>query len=97
MRSGAYKLRIYFKDRVFLFLGALSLVLFFVSLLIREASIERTPLPFNLVLLFFIVNTCFAIIALPREPLLAYMFLTASILMNGTLYFFFRYLLSVLG
>jgi hypothetical protein len=41
------------------------------------------------------VNILFAFLALKREPLLAYMFLTATIILCGTLFFFFHYLIVV--
>jgi hypothetical protein len=81
------------KDRLFLFLFGLSVLTFVITLVERRPSIERSAIPFNLTLIFFVINMLFAVITLRRESLLSYMFLTAIILLNGTLFFFFRYLL----
>jgi hypothetical protein len=87
--------RTYKKDKIFLWLMTVSIITFISMLLQRHSSIERTPMPFNLGLLFFAVNMLFANLTLRREPLLAYMFLTAVILLNCISFFFFRYLMSV--
>lgn len=80
------------RDRIFLYLLILTIVTFAIALWNRVAGIEQSPLPFTLVILFFSVNTLFALITLRRDTLLAYMFLTATLLLNGTLFFYYRYL-----
>lgn len=87
--------RSFVKDRIFVFLFTLTMLSLCIALLERQPSFERTPIPFNLGLSFALVNIAFAIISLRREPLLSYMFLTLTILLNGTLYFFFRYLITI--
>ncbi|HEY1074640.1 MAG TPA: hypothetical protein VGE59_02975 [Patescibacteria group bacterium] len=97
MVSNTFLWRWVFKDRIFVALLLLSTVTFLMAIAERHPSFERTSEPFHLGLLFFILNTVFAVLALRREPLLSYMFLTASVLMNGTLFFFFRYLIIIQG
>lgn len=92
MISHSLLLRSYTRDRLFLVLLGLSFFSGLIALVSRHAEYERSALPFELGIIFFLVNTSFAIVSLRREPLLAYMLLTASILINGTLLFYFRYL-----
>jgi hypothetical protein len=89
------QVRHFTKDKIFVVLFISALFAFASAMLNRHSSIERTPIPFNLGLTFSLVNMLFAVLTLRREPLLAYMFLTAAILLNGTLYFYFRYLFSI--
>ncbi len=81
------------KDRIFLVLLVVSLLSFVATLFERNPIVEQTPLPLELGMSFFVVNLLFSLISLRREPLLSYMFLTASIILNGTLFFYFKYLL----
>ncbi len=83
------------KDRIFLSLAGASLITFIVMMLTRRPSLETTAVPFDLVLLFFVINVFFAILSLRREPLLSYMLLTATILNHASLLFFFRYLFTI--
>ncbi len=87
--------RYYLKDRIFVVLALVAIMAFVLALVERRPSIEHTSAPFNLGLFFFIVNDLLALITFRREPLLSYMFLTAAILVAGTLYFFFHYLLLI--
>lgn len=89
--------RTYTKDRIFVVLFFAAVASFAAALSIRQPLIERSAIPFQLTALFFGVNFLFALISLRREPLLSYMFLTASILLSGTLYFFYRYLTLIQG
>src|SRR5688500_5028699 len=83
------------KDRIFTVLLTFMVCSFVLAYIEREPDIERTPIPFELGLLFFVINLIFAFLTIRREPLLAYLFLTAGILLNGTLFFFFKYLLLI--
>lgn len=83
------------KDRIFLSLATVSIILFIAMLLTRRSSLETTAVPFDLALLFFVINVFFAILSLRREPLLSYMLITTTILSNASLVFFFRYLLTI--
>lgn len=83
------------KDRIFLLLAGLALASFIAIWFARHPALERTTEPLNLGVTFFLVNCLFALVSARREPLLSYMFLTAAILLNGTLFFYFRYLLSI--
>ncbi len=87
--------RTFFKDRIFVLLFSLTVVTLVSALMQRQPSLERTPVPLSLDLFFSVVNIIFALLSLRREPLLAYMFLTATILLNGSLFFFFYYLASI--
>ncbi len=87
--------RRYFKDRIFLVLAGLAIASFLLALLERRPSIEHTRVPLNLAIFFFAVNGTLSLLTFRREPLLSYMFLTTAILISGTLYFFFRYLLLI--
>lgn len=89
--------RMYTKDRIFVFLLMLCALSLILALLERRPSLERTPIPFDMGIFFTLVNIAFAFLTLKREPLLSYMFLTTTILINGSLYFFFRYLLLIQG
>lgn len=89
--------RPFIKDRIFVALFLLSMITFLMALTERHPSFERTAEPFQLGLLFFVLNVVFAFLSLRREPLLAYMFLTATVLMNGTLFSYFRYLVMIQG
>lgn len=82
-------------DRIFVVLGSLSIVTFIIAIFQRRASLEHTPISFGLGVLFIVINVLFALISIKREPLLSYMFLTATIIINGTLFFFWRYLLII--
>lgn len=84
--------RSFSKDKIFLFLAAAAVITAAVALSERRPSLEHDPTPFGLGSLFAFINFLFAFLALKREPLLAYMFLTATIVLNGSLFFFFRYL-----
>ncbi len=95
MISRAVFWRSILRDRIFVLLVTLTLLTFIMALLQREPSIEIDAVPFQLAVLFFIVNVAFSFLTIRREPLLAYMFLTATILSNSTLFAFFRYLLSI--
>lgn len=85
------------RDRIFISLLTMVLLTIVAALTKRRPSLETSPMPFQLALLFFFVNVTFAFLTIRREPLLAYMFLTATVLGNGTLYFFYRYLIAVQG
>ncbi len=93
--SRSLVLRGYLKDRIFVLLFSITVVTYLTAVLNRQPSIEASNVPFDLTSLFSGVNVLFAVLSLRREPLLAYMFLTATILIAGTLIFFFRYLASV--
>jgi hypothetical protein len=95
MISQAMLWRSFTKDRIFLTLAAITIVTFVLVLLLRRPSLETSAVPFDLALLFFVINCFFAVLSVRREPLLAYMLLTSTILSNATLLFFFRYLLMI--
>lgn len=80
------------RDRVFLYLLVAAVLSFLTSIWHRTAGLEQSSLSFTLVILFLVVNGLFALITLRREPLLAYMFLTTTLILNGTLFFYYRYL-----
>lgn len=84
--------RSFTKDKIFQVLFVLSLLSFVMALIVRRPSLEHSSIGFSLGLFFFFINMLFAFLTLRREPLLSYMFLTATVLLNGTLFFFFRYL-----
>lgn len=85
------------KDRIFVLLATITVLTLVLALLQRRPSLEHSPTTFGLALLFIIINLIFALLSLKREPLLSYMFLTATIILNGTLFFFWRYLLLIQG
>lgn len=87
--------RIVSRDKIFVFLFGLNTIAILLAVLTRRPSIETTSLPFQLGLSFFCIDVVFALVSIRREPLLAYMFLTVTLLLSGTLYFFFRYLISI--
>ena len=80
------------RDKVFVYLFVTVLATFLIATFHRTSGLEQSSLPFTLNILFFVVNTLFALITLRRDTLLSYMFLTATIVLNGTLFFFYRYL-----
>ncbi len=83
------------KDRIFILLASLTVITFLMAITQRRSSLEHTPTAFGLGILFIVINVLFALLSLKREPLLAYMFLTATIILNGTLFFYWRYLLLI--
>jgi hypothetical protein len=80
------------RDKIFRTLFIVSITTFGLSLLERRPSFEHSAVPFWLGLSFSVVNIVFAMGSVRREPLLSYTFLTASILLHATLFFFFQYL-----
>lgn len=83
------------KDKIFLLLLTLTAVTFVMALAERRPSFEHSATTFGLGIFFAVINVLFAILALKREPLLVYMFLTATIILNGTLFFYYNYLISI--
>ena len=88
-------LRSFTHDKIFQVLFILSVLTFILAMAFRRPALEHTSIVFSLGLFFFLINMLFAFLTLRREPLLSYMFLTATILLNGTLFFFFRYLIMI--
>lgn len=84
--------RSFTRDKIFMLLISVTALTFIAAIAQRRPSLEHSATPFGLGLVFIIINILFALLALKREPLLAYMFLTAAILLNGTLFFFWHYL-----
>lgn len=80
------------RDKIFLALVAIAGLTFVAALTKRDPATERTAVPFDLALTFLVVNLLFAALTLRREPLLAYLFLAMTVILNLTLFFFFRYL-----
>lgn len=83
------------KDRIFLSLLIVAVISLIFSLVQRQPDLERSVIPFQLTFTFFLTNLLFAFLTIRREPLLSYMFLTATILVNGTFYAFVKYLLLI--
>jgi len=61
-----------------------------VSLVARHHNPDTTSMPLLLVALFSLSNTIFAFFALPRDALLAYMFLATSLILMIILFFFYQ-------
>lgn len=80
------------RDRIFFYLLILVILSLTIAIINRTAGLEQSSLALTLVLLFFSVNGLFAFLTLRREPLLAYMFLTATFILDCTLFFYYRYL-----
>lgn len=87
--------RLYIKDRVFVTLLGLNVLSFVIAALLRHPSFETSALPFELWLLFFVINIVFAFVSHRREPLLTYMFFTIGLINSIVLIFFFRYLMLI--
>ncbi len=87
--------RSFSRDRIFLSLAILSVATLVLAMARHNPTLERSTIPLQLALTFWVVNVLFAVVTLRREPLLSYMFLTMAILLNSTLFFFFNYLLSL--
>ncbi len=87
--------RAFTRDRIFLVLFVAAIMSFIIALVKHDPKFEHSTVALQLGITFFIINLLFSAVCLRREPLLSYMFLTATLLANGTMYFFFNYLASL--
>lgn len=88
MQSLWPKLQLYYQDWLFLSLFITFAVILCLTLLLHHPVSGSSPMPLTLVLLFSFSNIVFAFFAFPRDALLAYLFLSAAVVLVCILFFF---------